>query len=277
MEIYVKNKEPWGRVLWLEDEKKQVGIALDFGIRIVHLSCAGRENLYYQQPDDLSDGLCQPNGWRVYGGHRIWLAPESPRSYEPDNAPVENYTVGENCASVTQSIDTVLGIRKRVTVTFLPDGGISVENGIENVWDAPIEGAVWGVNTLCGGTAYVELPSESGGFNPTRTVSLWGKTDLHDPRVHFEKEALRVTHLPIPDYFKIGLYSASGRAVYENKNQRLTITFDVLPMSALPDNGCNFELYLGKWMMELETLGKRRAIAPGEYVSHTETWHLEKV
>ena len=77
-----------GNLIWLSDGRTEAAAALDFGIRIVHLSCAGKPNLFYSQPDDLSDGLATEAGWRIYGGHRFWSSPESTRSYYPDNAPV---------------------------------------------------------------------------------------------------------------------------------------------------------------------------------------------
>ena len=77
-----------GNLIWLSDGRTEAAAALDFGIRIVHLSCAGKPNLFYSQPEDLSDGLKTEEGWRIYGGHRFWASPESSRSYYPDNAPV---------------------------------------------------------------------------------------------------------------------------------------------------------------------------------------------
>ena len=62
-----------GNLIWLSDGRTEAAAALDFGIRIVHLSCAGKPNLFYSQPDDLSDGLTTEAGWRIYGGHAVLL------------------------------------------------------------------------------------------------------------------------------------------------------------------------------------------------------------
>ena len=51
-----------GNLIWLSDGRTEAAAALDFGIRIVHLSCAGKPNLFYSQPDDLSDGLATEAG-----------------------------------------------------------------------------------------------------------------------------------------------------------------------------------------------------------------------
>lgn len=274
----VKETPRWGRVLWLSNDHAEVGVALDFGIRVVHLSCTGCENLYYVQPVDLSDGFTTDGGWRLYGGHRLWMAPESDDSYFPDNAPV-SYELLENGAVIRQDVDPALGICKSLTLTFLEDGGIRLEQGFRNVSDKPIDGASWGVNTLDGGgSAFITFTNQDKeGYTPHRVVSLWSDTNLHDPRLSFDKQGLTARHMPLPDYLKLGLYCLEGKAVFENKGQRLTLLFDSQPLGMYPDNGCNFELYMCSAFMELETMGIKAHLLPGESTSHTETWYLTKV
>ncbi len=277
MKHTVTQTAPWGNVLWLESETVRMGIALEFGIRVVHLSCPGMENLCYTQPADLSDGFVTDGGWRLHGGHRIWMAPESDLTYAPDESPVE-YTLTENGAIVTQALDPLLQIRKVLQIAFRGDGTVAVSNIIINAAETPITGAAWGVNTLDGGgVAEIDFPAHKGGCNPQRVVSLWGLTNLHDDRVQFTKTGLTATHKSAnPDYFKVGLYCNPGRAVLTNKGQRFTLTFDAPPMEQLPDGGCNFELYLCSKFMELESLGVRHTLQPGEAMTHTEYWKLEK-
>lgn len=277
MKSEIRNTQQWGRVLWLQNDALEIGVALDFGIRIVHLSCLGMENLYYVQPNDLSDNFTKGE-WRVYGGHRLWMAPESLDSYCPDNAPVD-YELEENGVLITQRPDPALQIRKQIRITFLEDGGVCLDHAIENLSDAVITGASWGVNTLDGGgVAKINFScGERGGFNPKRTVSLWSDTNLHDKRVKFDRGALTATHMAdVTEYFKIGLYVQPGEAVLTNKGQQFTISFDVAPMDACIDGGCNFELYMCSRFMELEVLGVKAEIAPGKTATHQEIWHLQK-
>lgn len=279
MQAQVKDTSRWGRVLWLSSECAEVGVALAFGIRVVHLSCAGKENLYYVQPADLSDGFTTKDGWRLYGGHRLWMAPESDDSYYPDNDPV-SYEIQDNAVVISQKHDPVLGIQKFLRLTFLEDGGIKLEQGFRNVSDKPIDGASWGVNTLdAGGRAFIPFANNNDAdvYTPHRVVSLWSDTNLHDPRLTFDKQGLTAQHMPLPDYLKLGLYCVEGKAVFENKGQRLEIFFDSHPLSKYPDNGCNFELYMCSEFMELETMGTKEHLLPGESTSHTETWYLTNV
>lgn len=275
---FVKNTEPWGKVLWLQNNTLELGVALEFGIRIVHLSCIGCENLFYEQPGDLSDGYTTDAGWRLYGGHRIWMAPESDDTYFPDNGPVE-YSLTANGVRITQGIDPLLGVRKRLEITFLDDGGVQLYQSLENVSERTICGASWGVNTLdAGGVAEICFTSDNRrGYTPHRVVSLWSDTNLHDPRLSFEKEKLTARYMPSPDYLKLGLYCIDGRVTFVNKGQQLTLLFDTEQRQLYPDNGCNFELYMCSDFVELETLGINKNVLPGQSTGHRETWYLTKV
>jgi hypothetical protein len=205
------------------------------------------------------------------------MAPESQESYCPsENAPV-SYTVFSDGVLLEQATEPLLQIGKRLRITCLEDGSVALDHEIINRSSETITGASWGVNTLDGGgVAEINFNGERA-YNPRRVVSLWGHTNLHDPRIHFEKDSVTATHMAdVTDYFKIGLYVQPGEAVLENKGQKLTISFDVAPMADCIDGGCNFELFLCPKFMELETLGVKTEIAPGKTAAHRETWHLTK-
>lgn len=275
MNSEIRNTQRWGKVLWLWDETAEVGVALEFGIRVIHVSCPGRENLYYVQPADLSDNFVTEKGWRLHGGHRLWLAPECAECYYPDDDPV-SYTVEGNSVLLEQVPEPWLRLRKRLRVTF-EDGTVRLDHSIENLSDETRTGASWGVNTLDGGgEAEIWFGGERG-YNPKRVISLWGHTNLHDPRLHFAADRLTARHIAMDGYLKLGLYSNPGKAVLRNKGQQLVITFDAQPLERYMDNGCNFELYMCRQFMELETLGVRTELRPGETACHTEVWQLSEI
>lgn len=273
LESCIRQIAPWGRVLWLEHEDVEIGVALDFGIRIVHLSCVGMENLFYQQPEDLSDGFFQESGWRLYGGHRLWAAPEGEETYLPDNEPIE---WSRTTSAVRLRQPPAGGVEKTICLEFCADGAVQLTQTVRNVGTRVLKRASWGVNTLDGGgTVQVDFAgSPVRDFTPRRTVSLWSDTNLHDPRLYFTHDKLLARHLPSPDYCKLGLYCRPGRAVFQNKGQQLTLTFQAAPPEQHPDGGCNFELYMNDRFLELETLGVCRRLAPGEETGHQETWRL---
>ena len=275
---YSEKQTPnWGRVLWMTDEKTEIAVALEFGIRIVHLSCVGCENLFYEQPTDRSDGFSTGDGWNLYGGHRLWLAPESDNSYYPDNTPVF-YSIDGNTILFEQDVDPILKVRKRLSVTYEDDGRIFINQYIDNVSEQPLIGAAWGVNTLdAGGEVRINFACQTvGGYNPQRVISLWSDTNLGDPRLCFGRDYLHAKYLPSNEYLKIGLYSNPGKAVFRNKGQIFELTFCAKQFNLYPDNGCNFELYMCRRFTELESLGDMTTILPGQSAVHTEVWHLEK-
>lgn len=276
MQYVEKNIPQFGRVLWMTDGKSDVAVALDFGIRVVHLSAAGCDNLFYVQPADRSDGYVE-GSWCLYGGHRLWMAPEGWNSYYPDNDPVR-YTVNEDEVLFEQELDPKLNAYKSLSIAFLEDGTIRVTQKIRNASDSPMEGAAWGVNTLdAGGTVEVTFACvQPGGFRPQRTLSLWSDTNLGDPRLQFRKDSLCATHMPSKDYLKIGLFSYPGKADFKNKGQRFCLTFGADTEAIYPDGGCNFELFMCEQFMELESLGENTNILPGQCAVHTEFWRVEK-
>src|SRR5208283_5312624 len=58
------------------------------GPRIIRFGFVGEENEFREFPDLLQRG--DSRSWHVYGGHRLWHAPEHlARTYVADNDPVE--------------------------------------------------------------------------------------------------------------------------------------------------------------------------------------------
>lgn len=278
MEYQIKQDPRYGRMLWLTDGETELGIPLDFGIRILHVSACGGENLLYQQPEDLSDGLTTGEGWRIWGGHRLWSAPESEQSCWPDNQPV-SYTMQTDGVILTQAVDPWLHQRKQLQIRFCPDGSLLLEHRIENTGSEPVSIASWGVSTFSGGKA--ELWFDGGTkhcLNPERILSVWGDADLSDLRLRFTRDRIFAAFGP-GEALKIGIFSHSGKAVLQHKNQQFTLTFEADSAKQYPDGGCNFELYTDSHIFELEALGPVQTLAPGQAAAHWERWtvkHLGK-
>lgn len=266
-----------GRVLFLANESCELGVALDFGVRIVHFSAPGMPNLLYAQPADLSDGLSTEGGWRIHGGHRFWSAPESEMSYYPDNDPVA-YTLFENGVLVTQNVDPWMQEQKSLRISFEPDGSVKVDHILKNCSDVIVKKSAWGVSTTAaGGTVELPFPGTGeGDYNPKRVMSFWGNTSLADPRLKAEKDKLVASHIPCSDYFKLGVYSSVGRVTRYNLGQRFDIEIEPKPLEKCPDGGVNIELYINPYILEMETLGVTEQILPGGEICHSETWHVEK-
>ena len=269
-----------GRTIFMTDGRIEVAGALDFGVRIVHLSLAGHENLLYEQDPDLSDHLATPDGWRIHGGHRFWAAPESGKSYYPDNDPVTCEVQGDGFV-LTQRTDPWTNMKKTLSAVLTEEGSVRVTHTLEYEGEGEVQAAAWGVTTLKGGgQASFPFPVVSGvsEFSVNRSLSLWGATSLADPRLQFTGHEIRAVHTGIADYFKMGIYCAAGEISMRNLGQALAIRFAVHPSSAYgADSGCNAELFMDPNVMELETLGPTTTLRRGERAVHTECWHLAPV
>ena len=275
----IRNTER-GRMLFLTDGKTEVGCALDFGIRISHLSVAGMENIFYEQPADCSDGIGSADGWRVYGGHRLWNTPEEDTNYYPDNDPID-YELTDDGVILKQKPDPLRLVEKAIIIRFLEDGRVQLTNIIKNIAEEAIDTAAWGVNTLSGGDVDVDFCKaevKSGGY-PDRNIAMWGATSLMDERVTWTAEHLSTKFKPLKDYFKIGLYTSSAKAAYVNaeKGQKFTLEFGADDFGKYPDGNANCELWLNTYCVEMESLGIVKHLEKGDSVEHTEFWRVEKV
>src|SRR5688572_6636888 len=90
MEIETISYQGWENCYRLNNGTLEVIVTADVGPRIIHFGFIGGENVFKQFPDDM--GQKGGNEYRFYGGHRIWHAPENrPRTYAPDNDPVDHF------------------------------------------------------------------------------------------------------------------------------------------------------------------------------------------
>ena len=51
-------------------------------------------------------------------------------------------------------------------------------------------------------------------------------------------------------------------------------TFAFVEGATYPDGGCNFEVFTNSDMIEIESLSPLAALAPGESISHLESWFV---
>jgi hypothetical protein len=121
---------------WLEAYRCAVGpaelvVVTSIGPRILSLRLNGGKNLLYE--DETGFGV---GGWRLYGGHRFVTAPESARSYTPDNTPCDAQ-VSNGRLLITQPLD-MDGLQKTLTIgPGLPGPGFEIVHGITN-WNRQV-------------------------------------------------------------------------------------------------------------------------------------------
>ena len=231
----------FGRSLFADNGIVALVIPLEYGIRVAHFSFIGEENVFYEQPIDMKE-LTTEDGWRLRGGHRLWLAPEHEDTYCPDNAPI-TYDVREDAILLTQEIDARLGVIKSLRISFLEDASVRVTHRIENRNPQSITRSLWAISVMApGGVEEIPLGSREGGMSHWHRVGRGGHP--------------------------------AGAVRYCNRGVIFEKRYDFKETALYPDGDVSFETFFCRHMAEIESLSPLYTVAPGESAEHTETWKL---
>ena len=265
-----------GNTLFADNGIIEIGIPLDFGIRISHLSYLGEENLFFEQPIDMED-LSTQEGWRVRGGHRLWIAPESENNvYYPDNFPV-SYEITGDTIKVSQEEDEWLNIKKTVYITFEGESSLKIRHEVLNLSDETKRCALWGVTSVAPcGQEIIPLPLREGGASHLNRFSTWDYTSLGDERVEYKRDKVIINHTCLEQKYKIGIGHPSGAVTYKNKGVVFEKSFDIDINQTYPDGDVSFETFLCKHMVEIEALSPYKEILPGKTAEFEERWRLAR-
>jgi hypothetical protein len=260
----------------LENEALALWLTRSVGPRILSLALPGGENLFAVLPDDAVE--CPGIGPLSFrGGHRLWYAPEDPRrTYLPDDDPLA-ITEIENGLCVTQPVEAPTGIQKSLTVT-LPgsDARVVVDHTLHNRGRSPVELAPWAITQLKPGGVAV-LPQATAladeyGLLPNRHIVLWPYTRIDSPHITWSDRYLFVEATMQEGALKIGFPNPVGWLAYAVDDTLFVKQAAYHPGANYFDRGSSSECYCNRRFLELETLGPRTTLAPGESVSHRETW-----
>lgn len=268
----------WSNCIRLANGQIELVATTDVGPRILRLARPGGPNLFKEWPDQL--GKTGGEEWRIYGGHRLWHAPEvRPRTYAPDNDPVEVNWDGRRLR-LTQRVEAGTGLQKELEVALSTNQpAVTVTHRLYNrsLWD--IEVASWAL-TVCQGPGRAIVPQEppvphSERLLPVRTMTLWGYTDMQDPRYTWGTRFVQLRSDPDRRTSqKVGFMNTQGWAAFAREDEVFLKRFAFDPRATYTDLGCNTEIYTNGDMLELETLGPLTRLAPGAAVEHVERWYL---
>jgi hypothetical protein len=263
---------------FLDNGQLRLEVLAEAGPRIARAFAFGGQNLLAELP--LEEKLTSDYGdFYFRGGHRLWHAPEAiPRTYMPDNA---GLTVDElpDGLRLNGPTEPGTGIAKTLEI-HLAEGcaAATLTHTLRNDGLWPVEFAPWVLTMLrLGGTAIFPQPvgnADPHGLLHNRILSIWPYTRLNDPRLALGDDFILIHATPSLPPIKIGYANAHGWMAYWIDGQLFRKTFDLHPGAAYPDNGCNTETYCNHRFIELESLGALTRLAPGQSVTHTETWEV---
>ncbi len=278
----------YGRCLTISNGTIEAVVTLDCGPRIIRFAAIGGANVMMEDTErsinkqefsaDFADKFGADKGvWYIYGGHRLWTSPEElPRSYYPDNTPVEYEKVAGG-AKFTPPAQVWTQLQMSMTVTMSEtDNSLHILHEITNVgaWNA--EFAPWALSVLApGGFEVVPVQQRQTGLLSNRKLVLWDYARMNDDRVYWGEKYITLRQDPTAEGpFKIGTDSEHCWAAYFNHGDLFIKKFDTDPDGVYPDGGCNFETYTCADFLEMESLGTLKSVAPNETVSHCEDWTL---
>ncbi len=278
------NYSVFGKCAVISNGKTEVYVTLDIGPRIIRYAVCGKENMMWENTElnvtkggaDFDEFFYKGAEWKIYGGHRMWLSPESqPRSYYPDNEPVD-YEIIDGGIITKPKKQIGNQVRYEITVTMAESGEVTVKHVVinENAFD--IECAIWGLSvTDQNGLLALPITQRNTGLLSNRTMSLWPYTKMNDPRVYWGEKFITLQQDPNATCaFKIGLSNEDAYALLYNHNCLMVKKFDYNPNATYPDGGACFEAYTSNNFLESESLGALVKLAPGERTEHNEYWTL---
>lgn len=268
----------WKNCYRIANKKVELIVTGDVGPRVIRFAFVDGENEFMEDQEDL--GKTGGDEWRLYGGHRLWHAPEvKPRTYYPDNVPV-NVEENDGFVLVTQPTEPTTGIQKELDFIMDPDRArVRVTHRLINrgMWTA--EMAPWALSVMApGGTAIIPQPPRGTHpecLLPCNTLTLWPYTDLSDSRWTFGNKYILLRQDAQKEApLKMGVLCKDGWIAYARNGHLFVKTFKIDLTADYPDHGCTVEAFTNKDMLEIETLGPLMKLEPGQQIEHVETWHL---
>ncbi len=268
----------WDRCVRVSNGTVDLVITAEVGPRIIRYGFVDGPNMFCEVPETM--GKTGGDEWRIYGGHRFWHAPEQdPRSYQPDNEPVEIREHG-GVVFVHQKTEPATGLQKSLMILMAKQGSqVTVQHQLtnNNLW--AVEASPWALSVMAaGGTCIFPFPprgSHAENLLPANSLTMWAYTNMADPRWTWGARYIMLKQEPgneVPQ--KVGASVPDGWAAYVNDGNAFITRFDLDPTAAYPGSGSNFETFTNEFMLEVETLGALAKIKPGDSAEHTEVWSL---
>ena len=279
-EITYKN---FGKCLEIFADTSKVIVTLDFGPRIISYSFTDGENVFWEDTDRIiSDEKTMEfygDKWYLYGGHRLWVAPEEfPKTYYADNENVI-YEIKDNEVSFYPPVQKLNRFLCSITVAIdQSSDDFIITHSLTNKSSKNIKLALWGVSVLSGGgIEVIPLPQENNIYSPNKLIAFWPKSKLYDKRIEWGDKYAFVRHDKNTEAsLKFGINSEHAFSFYHNKESIFIKRFEHYKNAEYPDFGMSFETYTNKHYVEMESLGTYKNVSPGETITHKEHWALQK-
>ena len=270
----------WPNCYRVSNGEVELVVTADVGPRIIRYGYVGGQNLFVELEEDL--GRTGDEDWRLYGGSRLWVAPEDAvYSYGADNDPVE-IEVSARGLSAQAPVEKGTGVQKRIEVELADEGTQArVRYVLANRTIWPLRIATWVLTMMNrGGIGITTLPPRGTHpevLAPTNPLIVFAFTNMSDPRWTWMEKYVALRQDPAnSDPEKIGLFNPRTRGAYLLNGELFVKKFEAEAGEEYPDMGSSFEAFTNERFLELETLGPMRVLRPGESMDHLEIWSLHR-
>jgi hypothetical protein len=262
----------------LENVSLSLLVAQSIGPRILELRFQGGENLMADVPDAILE--CPGAGrLRLWGGHRLWHAPEvARRTYMPDDQPVAITEIPHGI-EVVQPVEAGTGIQKAMRIALSEDSAtVVIDHTLTNcgLWD--IECAPWAITQLrLGGVAILPhptQPTDAEGLLSNRIIVLWPYTDITSEHIVWGNRFTFMKAQVDEGALKVGFPNPRGWIAYSVGDTLFVKNAAFDPCASYFDHDASTQCYCNPHFIELETLGPRAIIPAGQSVAHQEIWRV---
>jgi hypothetical protein len=275
----------WQKAYRISNGTVELVVLADVGPRVISYSFVDGENVFHDVAEQR--GLTGGSEFRLYGGHRLWVWPEVERTYFPDNVALLVSQHNNKVVRFTAPVESELpgsNLQKEFEIQLDEVGSrVTVSHRITNRDGRPTELAPWAPTMMrAGGRAILPLPPRAAmdkdHFQSVGPLTLWSFTDFADSRWALGTEFIQLHQQSKPtgrfQEQMTGIFNPAGWGAYFVEGTVFVKRAQVVPGAPYPDFGCNFEIFTNPEFLELESLGPKVQLAPGESTIHQEVWTL---
>lgn len=258
------------------DDGMSVTIDVSAGPRITSLVTPSGTELLVRLDPPLSAGPAGGHEVPLYGGHRLWVAPEIPElTYASDESTgdlmVEDRTAAarDHGTPIARTLHVVAG-----------KSSVRVRHTITNTGPTPLVVAPWAITQMRpGGVAYLPVGRQSPdahGLQASGLVAIWPYTRLDDPRLTFDHDIVRLMSI-VDDTkrspVKVGVDGAEAWLAYTLNGEALLVKTDERAADvSYVDHGAAVQSYMCDDFVELEALGPSSRLPAGGNQSLDLVW-----
>ncbi len=277
----------WKNNLKLSNGSVEAIITLDVGPRVISYSLPGGFNVMKNYEEMM--GKSGESEWQIRGGLRFWLAPEDlTRTYCPDNRPVAHTPFGTHAAQFVPPPEEEYGVQKEMEIALADSGTrLTVKLKVTNIGKERTTLAPWAPTVMApGGVEIIPIPPHAphpgstknakspADFAPNQSLVLWPYFDFTDTRWSFGSRYILLRQDPKKSPTKIGLAHAVPWVAYLNQGTLFVKRFSYENTATYPDLGTVYQTFSNEDMLEMETVGVLKTLAPGESAELREIWEL---